>query len=108
MAVTRKTTKKGTAIKIFRVGVVLEAGCSGLHMLPATARSLGFTSGTYLQINCAVRSTVVIRELVGCSRGCPGMRKDYIYMDPETAHYLCAELHDEVTITRAEYEMDVP
>lgn len=105
----KATRKKKTApVEVFRVGVVLDVCCPGLHLLPATARALGYQSGTYLQVDCDARSTVVVRELVGCNRGCPGMRNDYIYMDRETAHYLGVELHDEVTIKRAEYELDMP
>lgn len=102
--------KKCQTTPVLRVGVVLdlEVCCPGLHMLPATARSYGFSSGTYLQIECEAHSTVVIRKLVGCNRGCPGMRKGYVYVDPETAHFLCVRLHEEVTLTRSELELEVP
>lgn len=36
------------------------------------------------------------------------MRKDYIYMDPDTAHYLDTQVHNEVSVTLAPYEMDFP
>lgn len=93
---------------VFQVGIVLHVCCPGFHMLPETARTLGLKHGNYLQVEHEERGTRIVRELVSCNRGCPGMRKNYLYMDSESAHYLGTDLHDPVTVKLAEYEMDSP
>lgn len=109
---TRK--KKPKAIPLverewtFYAGVVLHVCCPGFHMLPETARKLGFKHGNYLCVSHPERDTQIVRELVSCNRGCPGMRKDYLYMDVESAHYLLTEVHDHIEVKLAEYEMDIP
>lgn len=107
-----KVARNKKAVKapssLFHVGIVIQVRCSGFHLLPETARRLGYRSGNYLTVTDDARCTSVTRELVSCNRGCPGMRKDYIYMDPDTAHYLDSEVHSAVSVTLAEYEMDSP
>ena len=92
----------------FRAGVVLHVCCPGFHLLPATARALGVKHGNYLQVSHPEHDTCIVRELVSCNRGCPGMREDYLYMDAESAHYLLTEVHDCIEVKLAEYEMDFP
>jgi len=77
-------------------------------MLPETAQRMGFKKGDYIQIDHDERGTVVVRELVGCNRGCFGMHSGYVYMDSLSAHYLNTELHDEVRVKQAEYPLDCP
>lgn len=89
------------------VGIVMDACCAGLHMLPETANQAGFKPGDYLLVDSDERCTQIVRRLVPCQT-VTGMRRDYVYLDPQSAHYLTCDLHEEVRIRRAEYDMDVP
>lgn len=111
---TRKKKKKKTSqppvqdgALLMHIGVVMDACCSGLHMLPSTAEAAGFKPGDYLQLDHVERDTCVVRRLVHC-RECPGMRRDYVYIDTETAHYLSTDLHERVRVKQAEYPMEMP
>lgn len=106
--VVRKKKVVEAPPSLFHAGIVMNVCCAGFHLLPETAQRLGYRSGNYLTVTDAARCTSVTRELVSCNRGCPGMRKDYIYMDPETAHYLDTEVHNEVSVALSPYEMDFP
>lgn len=94
-------------VLLMRVGIVLDACCAGLHMLPQTACAAGFRPGDYLSVDSDERSTQIVRKLVHC-RVATGMRRDYVYLDPESAHYLDCDLHDPVRIKRADYDMETP
>lgn len=109
--VTRKRKLKPLVLQdgalLMRVGVVLDACCAGLHMLPETACVAGFRPGDYLLIDSDERCTQIVRKLVHCHVA-TGMRCDYVYLDPQSAHYLTCELHEKVTVKRAEYDMEMP
>jgi hypothetical protein len=92
---------------LMRIGVVMDACCTGLHMLPSTAEAAGFKAGDYLQLDHVERDTCVVRRLVHCSE-CPGMRRDYVYIDTQTAHYLSTDLHERVRVKQADYPMEMP
>jgi len=91
-----------------RVGVVVDACCCGIYMLPQTAEQLGFKRGEHLQVDHDERGTCIVRELVRCTRGCQGMQPDYIYLDGESAGYLNAELHEQVKLRVSPWAVDVP
>ena len=84
------------------------ACCTGLHMLPETARRLGFKHGDYLQVDHDERGTRIVRELVSCNRGCAGMQHDYVYMDEGSAHYLDTTVHETLKVKPSEYTLDCP
>jgi hypothetical protein len=92
---------------ILRMGVVLDACCSGLHMLPSTAALAGWRHGAYLQIESDAHSTSIVRRLIHC-REVSVMRPNYVYLDPQSAHYLLADLHENLRVKEAEYEMETP
>lgn len=102
------SAKPHSGVVRLRLGMVQDACCSGIHLLPVTAKRLGFQAGDYLQLDVAARSTSVIRQLVGCNRGCAGMRRNYVYIDPQSLHYLDAGLHDTVTVSLAPYPLECP
>lgn len=85
----------------------MDACCSGLHMLPSTAEAAGFKAGDYLQLDHVERDTCVVRRLVHCSE-CPGMRRDYVYIDTQTAHYLDTQLHEQVKVKLADCTLEMP
>ena len=100
--------KDHSNIILMRFGIVLDVPFSGIHMLDSTAKYLGFKCGDFLKIEDDAQCTSVVRELVDCNRGGFGMRGNYIYVDPESAHFLHSELHSAVRISRAEYPMECP
>ena len=102
------SAKPHSGVVLLRLGMVQDACCPGIHMLLVTAKRLGFQDGDYLQLDVEERSTSVVRQLVGCNRGCSGMRRDYVYIDPLSFHYLDAGLHAPVRIRRAEYPLECP
>lgn len=89
-----------------RVGVVYDAGETGLFMLPATAKAAGFKFDDYLQVDSAERGTQIIRRLVRI-RG-SGLDKNYVYFDQQSAHYILCDLHEFVEVRKSDHSMDIP
>lgn len=100
--------KPNSGVVSLRLGVVLHAPVCGIHLLSSTAKRFGFKRGDFLEIKDDFQDTVVVRKLVDCYRGGYGMRTNYIYVDPESAHFLGTELHRSVTISPAEYPLECP
>jgi propanediol utilization protein len=90
------------------IGLVFDACCRGIHMLPETAKLLGFKDGDYIQIDHVERDTSIVREYVACQRGHTRMRKNYVYIDGESAHYANVDVNDVVLIKQAPYTVEIP
>lgn len=90
-----------------RVGVALDAGCSGVYIMPATAQQAGWAEGDHLQIESDDRCTVIVREVVEC-HATKGMKPDYIYLDEQSLDYLLCGLHEPVKVRRSAHSVDVP
>ena len=96
--------------KLVRIGIMSDACCSGISMLPETALKLGFNHGDYLQMDHDERGTSVVREFVRCRRGRPlsALRGDHVYIDGLSAYFMQTECHDIVKIKQAEYPVENP
>lgn len=90
------------------VGLVFDACCRGVHMLPETAKLLGFEDGDFIQIDHAERCTSIVRQYVQCQRGHSRMRKNYVYIDGESAHFANVDVNDVVVIKSAPYAVETP
>jgi len=89
------------------VGIVLDACCAGIHLLPEVAQRLGFKPGDYFQVDHDERCTVIVRPLVGCRMN-DGMRPNYVYLDQQSAYYLTTDVHEIVRLRPAAYPVDCP
>ena len=89
-----------------RVGIVLDACCAGLHMRAQTARDAGFQPGDYLRLASDECGTQIIRRLTHCHAG--KLQGDYVFLDPQSAHYLACDLHAPVSVKKADYDMEMP
>lgn len=92
---------------LLKIGVVVDACCRGLYMLPSTAEQAGFKIGDFLQVDHDDGGTVIVRRLAHCVQS-GQMRHNYVYMDEQSASYLETELHDDVRVKRSEYDMESP
>lgn len=99
----------GSAILL--LGIVADAMCSCVHLMPSTVELLRLKPGDYIQIADEERCTQIVRKLAdkgSCCECVSGMRPNYLYLDRRSAYYLDSELHACLRIKPAEYPLECP
>ncbi len=94
---------------LFHTGIISDADFSGVILSHTTLKRLGFCAGDYLQIELDDRGTIITRKLAcaDCA-GYSGLLKNYVYMDPQSAHYLEAAVCDVVRVRPAQCQLAMP
>lgn len=96
---------------VLRLGIVADAMCSCVHLMPSTLQSLRLKPGDYIQIADEERCTQIVRKLAdkgSCCECVSGMRPNYLYLDRRSAYYLDSELHATLHVKPAEYPLECP
>ena len=106
--------KKKPAVPVSSLNLpvdIIEDTCSaGVLLRGKDADALKAKAGDYLEIECDAKGTKIVREFSSCDCfvSVPGLCPGYVYMDYDSASYLCADPGDVVSVRKSDCCVNVP